>query len=442
MKSRVLDPFLTHDFWWMGVGGGFMNNWAPWCTANSLVASLLLEADPTHRVATVRKSMEILDRWLATYHPDGGCDEGPTYWVRAGGSLLRLPRTSLRRFSRQDPASTMNPSSRRSAAISPAPASAPTTTSTPPTALPASRLPADLVYRYGRRLNDAPMIALGRWTHHQRPTAFLEGRDLLRLLPPFFFSEGIEEAGEPSLPRDTWLPGTEIMTAREREDSDRGFYLAVKGGHNGESHNHNNVGHFVVYYDGYPSSFDAGVGTYTAQTFSDRRYEIWTMQTAYHNLPTVNGVQQKEGREFHAQGVYYHADDSAAALSLDLAAAYPKAAHLISWHRTCRLIRGDKPRVEIEERFALSAPTQALELSLLTAHEPRLEPGLIRLTNGETQLALTYDPAELSACLQPLDLDDPTLIHYWGNRLWRLLLRATKPQQNGDWRLVITESAD
>ena len=43
---------------------------------------------------------------------------------------------------------------------------------------------------------------------------------------------------------------------------------------------------------------DAGVGTYNRQTFSEQRYDIWTMQSNYHNLPMINGVPQKNGPEF------------------------------------------------------------------------------------------------------------------------------------------------
>ena len=66
--------------------------------------------------------------------------------------------------------------------------------------------------------------------------------------------------------------------------------------------------------------------TYTRKTFSAQRYEIWTMQSAYHNLPTINGVMQKDGREFAARDVRYRADERIAELSMDIAAAYPKEA--------------------------------------------------------------------------------------------------------------------
>ncbi|MCG8499689.1 MAG: heparinase II/III-family protein, partial [Firmicutes bacterium] len=72
--------------------------------------------------------------------------------------------------------------------------------------------------------------------------------------------------------------------ARSKDGCKQGFFFAAKGGYNDKSHNHNDVGNFVLYYNGYPVFIDVGVGTYTAKTFSNKRYEIWTMQSEYHNL--------------------------------------------------------------------------------------------------------------------------------------------------------------
>lgn len=69
-----------------------------------------------------------------------------------------------------------------------------------------------------------------------------------------------------------------------------GLFFAAKGGYNNESHNHNDAGTFSLYLHTTPVFIDAGVGTYTRQTFSSERYTIWTMQSNYHNLPMINGV--------------------------------------------------------------------------------------------------------------------------------------------------------
>jgi len=58
------------------------------------------------------------------------------------------------------------------------------------------------------------------------------------------------------------------MMARAQEGSVQGLYLAAQAGNNGKSHNHNDVGNFIVYSEGMPAIIDVGVETYTAKTFT------------------------------------------------------------------------------------------------------------------------------------------------------------------------------
>ena len=38
-----------------------------------------------------------------------------------------------------------------------------------------------------------------------------------------------------------WFPGLKVMIARESTDAARGLFVALKGGSNNESHNHNDI---------------------------------------------------------------------------------------------------------------------------------------------------------------------------------------------------------
>src|SRR4030095_2875125 len=112
---------------------------------------------------------------------------------------------------------------------------------------------ASLVYRFGQRIGDERMRAFGRFLNQRREPSSSGKTELLLALPDLFEpAEGISALGAAPLVRDVWLPGLQVMAAREREGSDGGFYLAAKGGHNNESHNHNDVGQFIVYLDGKP----------------------------------------------------------------------------------------------------------------------------------------------------------------------------------------------
>jgi hypothetical protein len=71
--------------------------------------------------------------------------------------------------------------------------------------------------------------------------------------------------------------------------------LAVKGGHNGESHNHLDLGSFIVACDGEQLLCDPGAGEYTADYFGPKRYELAHPSARWHSVPTVNGEHQRPG---------------------------------------------------------------------------------------------------------------------------------------------------
>jgi hypothetical protein len=294
------------------------------------------------------------------------------------------------------------------------------------------QIPAGLVHRYGSRIADPQLSALGSWVYSRRGVEALLGGKLLRVLQDLFHAGAIDGDARPPLVRDVWLDGIQVMAARECDGSDRGLYLAAKGGFNNESHNHNDVGHFIVYHDGEPALVDPGVGTYTAKTFGEHRYELWTMQSAYHNLPTVNGVQQRDGDEFSARDVQYCVEEAAAEMQLDIAGAYPGEAGIESWRRTCRLVRGENACVEITDEFALKAPTRDIMLSFMTPCEPDVSsPGVIALPVSGGSVRLTYDAGTLAASVERIDFDDERLGLSWGDHLFRILLRAREEMDLG-----------
>jgi hypothetical protein len=440
VSRRILDPFLGRDdFWWMGLGHPRrLNNWSPWCTSNCLAAFAILEPDRRRRREAVAKSLGILDRFLAGYHADGGCDEGPSYWTVAGGALFdclemlfSISRGRIDVY--DDPLIQEIGRYIYRAHISGDYfvdfADCPGRVHVPP----------GLVYSYGRRIGDERMASFGSYCYRKQGREALLSGSLLRVLPNLFYAEGISRRGRAPFLRDVWLDGTEVMAARERCGSDGGLYLAAKGGHNAESHNHNDVGQFIVYSDGEPVLIDPGVGVYTRETFSGRRYEIWTMQSAYHNLPTVNGVQQGVGERYRATQVRYRVDNEAAELGLDLARAYPKESGIESWRRSCRLDRS-AGEVVVTDDFVLARAAKELAVSLMTPCRPR-SPGrgaLVLKTETHT-LRLMFDEA-LEASIEPMRLDDARLRGVWGERIYRVLLRPRRSVGKGVWRLRLSRA--
>ncbi len=436
-RRRMLDPCHTRDdFGWMGLAANLnrsMNNWTPWICSNWLTTLLLLEEDPKRRAADAAKTALSLDRFLDSYHDDGGCDEGPGYWGRAGASLydcLELLHSASRGaidFYREPLVRNIgryvvNAHIHEDWYTNFADASAKV------------RPSGFLVWHYGRRVGDADMQALGAWlASRERPQRGLSD-SFGRALPALFLSAGIEKtpARQPRL-RDAWMPGIQVMTARVTAGSPKGLYLAAQGGHNAESHNHNDVGNFMVYADGEPLLIDAGVDTYTAKTFSSRRYEIWTMQSAYHNLPTIGGVMQGAGRQFEATKVGYRAGDDGAEMTLSLAKAYPQEAGIREWMRTLRLDRRSS-EVTIRDQYSLTKAPAEITLTLMSAREPKPSAGVIEYGIGRVR----FDAKVFTPKVEEIKLDEGRLRSVWGPRLWRTLLVAARPPLEADWTVRVS----
>jgi hypothetical protein len=307
-------------------------------------------------------------------------------------------------------------------------------------------LPGDLVYRYGKRIGDEKMAALGAWSAKRKieddPAVVYP--TLARRIPALVNLKELAsaDARQPFV-RDAWMEGIQWMAARSRDGSAEGLFLGAKGGHNAESHNHNDVGNFIVYFDGRPALIDAGVATYTRKTFSEHRYELWTMQSGYHNLPTINGVMQKNGREFAARDVCYTSNTSSAGLSLDIAGAYPDSAGVRSWKRTVRLERGRE--VSLTDDYSLAKRHGELYLSLMTPCEAGLDNrGVIVLrektgSQSPFTLRLVYPADKLSAETEKITTgDDKRLREYWGESLTRIILRAKQDAPLRDtWTLRV-----
>jgi hypothetical protein len=431
-QRRILAPCLERDdFSFMGFHGGPPNNWDPWITSNWITSTLILEPDVKRRNAAIVKSVRCLDNFLNGYADDGGCDEGPSYWGRAGASLFdclellhEASNGSLNAFDQPLIHQIGLYICRAHIAgewytnFSDAPARFATN--------------GDLLYRYGKRVNDRTMMQHGAYAAFEKDEKAIPGDSIGRQLPALFnLAEFRKAPRTQALLRDAWMPGIGVMAARREEGSTKGLYLAAEAGNNGKSHNHNDVGNFIVYANGEPAIIDVGVETYTAKTFGAHRYELWTMQSAFHNCPTIGGVMQSPGRQFAAAAVTY----SPGELHMDIAGAYPKEANLKSWQRRIKLDRIAN-RIEIGDEYALSQAAKEITLTLMTPCKVTQESGYLSLEN---KVRVAYDAA-LTPVIEEIKLEDARLKGVWGDRVYRILLRAQNPPRSGKWQLQITQA--
>ncbi len=400
---RILIPFMTRDdFWWMGVRRQDLNNWTPWILSNVLWCACLNPMEGAERTALIRRACVMLDRWLAVMPSDGGCDEGAGYWNMAGGALLDCLEL-LERVKGERLPVWEEPKIRNILAF-------PRTVEigggwfvnfADCDARPF--LSGERLQTAGEKLGDPALTAMGQRFRGTLRDQLSDVPHLTRLLSLLFHPPGAGAAGAPG---DAWLPDLQLRVVR------RGHWtLACKGGHNGENHNHNDVGSLLLFLEDGPVIVDAGNMTYTAQTFSEQRYELWNTRSAWHSLPLIGGAEQRAGRDHAAREVRPLPDG----LELDMAAAYGEEAGVDLLRRTLSL---SEKGLILRDGIALREAKEVTWVFLLRK-EPCLAEGLCTAGN----VRLRFSPS-LAAEAEERPVDDPRMAKGFPGSLWRLKLTA------------------
>ncbi len=458
VERRALAPFLArNDFWWLGPQGE-VNNWTAVCVAGVVGAALYLEPDAARLAAIIAKGLGALGHYLATFGPDGGTVEGPGYW---GFGFAHYALLSHLLECRSEGALTLfdDPLARRSARY-------PLRVElSPGRYVPFSdvgagqRVPDETLAYLGHRLGDADLLALIR-RQGTLDTPALDG--LAPYLRHMAWLQGLEGVFKPSrsgshaaglpthkllgqgespkgsacqepraraweparldendrpkpLPawqpaeRD-WIAGQDWLVARYCPAEPGGLVLAVKGGHNDESHNHNDLGQFVVHWREESLVTDLGAARYTRGYFRpEERYAHPAAGSYGHAVPTVDGQGQLAGRERRAEVLRRVANDWEDALTLELRSAYAGELGLESLRRTISLWRiARHGRVVIEDELKAAEP-RILESPLITLGTVEaLRPGLLRVSGERGALRVRYDPQTVQVridLLPAVDLD-------------------------------------
>ena len=429
-NQRFFEPMLTRGdcYNWMSKTKA-VNNWNPWIMSNWMLSNLLLEKQADKRAQMLYASLSGLDRYLNGLGEDGGCDEGPSYWFAAGGSVydcLELLQQSTKLQVYDQPLIQ-----KMAAYVYKAHIDGYYFTNFAD-ADPVLKPDGLMLYRFGTAIADKQLESLGAWSFQQFPNTAVTGFQRMRRVQNLLTISTIKGGAEYKPVKDAWVSDIQVMTAR----TSKGLYLATHGGHNAESHNHNDVGDFIVYANGQPMIVDAGRGNYTARTFSSKRYELWFTRSEYHNLPIINGFGQSAGREFEATSVISTINDQQAQLKMDLAAAYPKEAGIKKWERSIQLDRS-KEQILLSDIYQLENKLTSLQQVFMTIADVDLtKPGVIVLKgNDNTQLQLDYDSKQWIASSELTSTEGMEYKSFktkWDGKLvTRILLTAKTLKQSG-----------
>lgn len=363
VRRRLIDPFLRAmreepllpGMWWVRAD----NNWNPVCHAGVVGAALALPLGRELQAEIIAHTEGNLAYYLRGFTPDGYCSEGVGYWNYGFGHFAMLAETLSR--------------------------------ATGGLVQPLAGEQARKVAAYPWRLNLLPGVFPAYADMHvgEQPSRWfgaLAGRLLdpeprgMRVSPmrieELFAQQIYESAVRAFLPVMTagapparapnppderhWFGDAQVYAGRASPQ----FAASIKGGHNAEHHNHNDVGSFVVATGSRAVLVDPGLEVYTARTFGPGRYESAVINSYGHAVPRVAGQLQATGRERAARVLRTEFTAEADVVVLDLTAAYD-VPDLVRLVRTFTLRRAPVPELVVEDEVEFTRAA-AFETALIT----------------------------------------------------------------------------
>jgi hypothetical protein len=443
VNRRIFAPLQSAKYEWIGNGNtnAKLNNWAPWIMSNYLTSVLLLEKNPLKRIQYTSKAMQVTDQYINGIGEDGGCEEGPHYWAFGAGCVLDI--LNLLSSATNGRINIYNEKIIRNvgAYIYRSHISGNyfvNLADSHPEEFPEPVM----VWRFGKEVSDAELSSFGAWLFRRTELRSVINQSFHRTRTLFDLASIKAIAADETIfheNNETWLPNVQLMTTRLSNS----LFVAAHGGNNGESHNHNDVGDFIIYAHGEPVIIDAGSGTYTSKTFSADRYKLWFNASAYHNLPTVNGLQQMEGRAHGAYNVSYKKDKERSSIVMNIEKAYPREAGLSQWKR---MITTDNEKILIIDSFKSDKPLVSLTQSFMTICTVDVDqPGTIFFTTVHgNKVALQYgDSWKVTKELLPLNTEEEQGLKLtWHDQsITRILLTHQSPKASGSFQYTITLNA-
>lgn len=409
IDERIFIPFLNNNWWWETSN----SNWCAVCAGSIGMAALCLETGDRQR-SILTKVDQALSYYLKGFGEDGATEEGVGYWVYGFGYYIYY--TAMRQ--------EMDPDFRLSKDL---------------------RQNIERIARFPHLVQNGESSFLP-FSDVSSGTVIPTGLcsylyDEFKATPPvcteitaFDFDHCYRFA---HISRNLWWTVRNIFRESNVDLAhyfkDRQWlvqrkgpcFFAVKGGHNKEEHNHNDVGSFVLMLYGEEYLTDLGAGPYTAGYFGERRYEYVHTRSYYHNVPVIDHLEQVSTPE-HSKVEEISVDENTAVITMELAKLYENP-RLKSLRRSIRTSMVEH-KLLLEDSY-LATEKLAFEEGFVSRLKPyQLTEGVIEIRGEKGRLSLHYDMALMDCSIEEKEI---TNHHNEREIIYRLGLRLKEKMDHG-----------
>ncbi len=436
LQRRVFKPFEVmvttgkspqRGAWWL-TG---TSNWNAVCFAGVTGSALAIIESPERRAFFLASAEKNIQNFLSGFTSDGYCTEGIGYWNYGFGHYVMLAETVCQATDgRLD--MFQDPRVRQIAMfgfrMEIAPGVYPAFADCSCGARPAGYLVAFLSRRFELGLKDIEERAL---LLNIGPSGNLFYLGVLG-----FQNSATKKASAKQRVHDRplrdWFPEGGVLICRPEAGKERALAVALKGGNNGEIHNHNDVGSFVVVLGGKALLVDPGLETYTRRTFSPQRYESEVINSLGHSVPRVAGKLQKKGRAAAAKVLKTQFTDKADTLVLDISSAYD-VKELKQLNRTFIFSREGQGSLTVIDQAEFDSPQQFGTALITFSKWKQLSPNRLFVGEGEdaVQVDIACDDGKFK--IEGVKIKD-------GRKPTRLGINLTKPVEKATIRITITQA--
>lgn len=361
---RVINPYKEHTFWWEGA----KMNWASVCAGSVGAAAIYLIEDDDQLSVILQKVLGSMETFIEAFDKDGLITEGLAYWGYGFSFYVYFSELLKDRTAGSISLLESNEKLIKIAKL-------PTYLQFPSQKFVTFSDSGNETWKgdYGVLAKLEQVLNIKEYNYPQKEDVFCDNnykwasmsRKLFWGVDAGFNKESSTEVGMKYFCESQWLV--------DRRISSTGSFIAfaAKGGHNDEPHNHNDLGNFMLHYNGNNIFVDIGSQEYVKQFFrNETRYEFLLASSLGHSVPVINGCTQKFGEEYQARVINCEDKDEKTYYKLDLGKAYD-CSTMNQYHREF-IWNYNHLELEIKDSFYFKKGNNEIQEVFITEVEPQL----------------------------------------------------------------------
>ena len=400
------------------------SNWNAVCTGGVLISTLSTSEDHAQRVAIMGSALNGMKRYLSGFGEDGYCSEGVGYWSYGFGNYLYLAQLitdytdgRIDMFAFNDPEKMERVGN-----------------------FPENFQIQDGVYpcfadggaKVGKGADNFAYLQSAKYYGAPKPT-YSRPEGIAMQIMEWNDPESYVDPDRKSLelPQHSFFDKFGVLISRGEQEVP--FSVAIKGGHNGENHNHDDVGSYLlVLGDTFVLAGDLGSPPYQAGSFS----KTHPMRSSWgHPVPRIDGHLQSNGKEFAGKVLDSSFSETTDQIKLDLSAAY-EVPGLTKLVRTMKNDRSETGTITIHDEFEASAPVEFDVPVMTQAGFEVIDEKTIMLTHGDKALRvdITAEGAPFRINVEEVKVK---AVRY-AEKAWRLGIEFTEKVEKGSITVTYT----